>query len=93
MTCDVSGWHLIPDQVHQTGSWKFGFSGWSQSWNVLKGSLSEDLRESREITCGGGDGSGGEGDEKAMEVKRRIKIGIFMVFVLIVVLGLRALLC
>ena len=93
------GWHLIPDQVHQIGSWKlvFGF----QSWNVLSGSLSLDLRARRETSWSGG-GSGGDGVERAMEVsvnvnaREKKKSGTFMVVVVVVVvvlLGLRSELC
>jgi len=39
------GWHLTPDQEHQTGS-KAGVG--SQSWKVERGSLRADFRDRRE---------------------------------------------
>lgn len=50
-------WHVMPDHEHQTGSWKLEFEKVeeaSQSWSVFRGSLMEDLSESREMSWSGG---------------------------------------
>lgn len=53
----VFEWHVMPDHEHQTGSCKLEFEKveeGSQSWSVLRGSLREDLSESREMSWRGG---------------------------------------
>lgn len=57
VTWFVLGSHLMPDHEHQTG-WKPGLLEnavvGSQSWNELRGSLSEDFIERRDKSWRGG---------------------------------------
>lgn len=53
---EALGSHSIPDHVHQMGSGKSGLEKTgvgSQLWKLERGSLREDLRESREMSSRG----------------------------------------
>lgn len=68
------GWHLIPDHEHQTGSWKLGLEKLgvgSQSLKVERGSLSEDLRERREMSCKGREEEEEEEAERTRDIWRK----------------------
>ena len=70
---DVLAWHLIPDQEHQTGSFKLGLEKigvGSQFWKVERGPLREVLRERRAISweLGGGDDA-----ERTIDICRKRK--------------------